>query len=269
MTLNVGQYSTVNINVKPENAAKKDNLIWESLNNEIATVDENGKVTAVAEGETEIIVRTLDENEANAICKVNVKKSEPQEQSDVEQKDEINNVLVTQLELIPTSLTLTEGKTKKLEIKVIPNYATNKNVTWKSSNSKIAKIDKNGNVTAVKKGNVTITAISKDGSGKKAIATIKVIANVTNEVTNKKECNHPTRKQVNINPRNPHGSSGHEIGIMCNKCKKVIKTELEEHHYGEWEKVQETKCYEKRVRKCECGYFESDIKRKATEHIRI
>jgi len=55
-----------------------------------------------------------------------------------------------------------------------PSDATNKAVTWKSSNTKIATVDKNGKVKAVKKGTVTITATAKDGSGKKVTCKVTV-----------------------------------------------------------------------------------------------
>ena len=58
-----------------------------------------------------------------------------------------------------------------LKATVSPKNATNQKVTWKSSKSKIAKVDKNGKVTALKKGTATITVTTKDGKKK---ATCKV-----------------------------------------------------------------------------------------------
>nr|WP_245161307.1 Ig-like domain-containing protein [Clostridium botulinum] len=53
---------------------------------------------------------------------------------------------------------LLEGSSDKLNAKVLPEDATNKKVVWSSSDEKIAKVDENGKVTAIKEGKVTITA---------------------------------------------------------------------------------------------------------------
>ena len=60
---------------------------------------------------------------------------------------------------------------------VTPTNATNKAVTWKSSNTKIATVSSSGKVTAKAAGTVTITCRAKDGSGKKATCKITVYTN--------------------------------------------------------------------------------------------
>ena len=70
-------------------------------------------------------------------------------------------------------MTLVNGKSVKLKATVTPSNATNKNVTWSSSNTKVATIDKNGNVKGLKKGQTKITA--KTSNGKTATCTVKVI----------------------------------------------------------------------------------------------
>ena len=72
-------------------------------------------------------------------------------------------VSVTGVSLNKTSLTLTEGSTSQLTATVEPNNATNRNVTWSSSNSKVATVDGNGKVTAHKAGTATITVTTADG----------------------------------------------------------------------------------------------------------
>ena len=130
---------------------------------------------------------------------------------------------------IQTVSSLKVGNKKKLKVTITPSNASNKNVTWKSSNSKVATVDKNGNVKAIAEGTVKITATAKDGSGKKASVTIKV------------SCDHKNTESVNI--RNPHGSSGHEATIRCKLCKKTIKkTEVENHKFSAWKTTQKSTC---------------------------
>ena len=73
----------------------------------------------------------------------------------------------------------------QLKATVLPNNAYNKSVTWKSSNSKIATVDKNGKVKALKVGNAIITATSTDGSNVSAQCKIKVVQRVTKIKLNK------------------------------------------------------------------------------------
>ncbi|MDO5519055.1 MAG: glycosyl hydrolase [bacterium] len=82
-------------------------------------------------------------------------------------------VAVTKVSLNKTSVKLDKGKTVKLTASILPTNATNKNVTWSTSNSKVATV-KNGVVTAVAPGTATITVTTKDGNKK---ATCKVTVN--------------------------------------------------------------------------------------------
>lgn len=75
-------------------------------------------------------------------------------------------VKVTKVKLNKKKKTLKVGKKYQLKATVSPNDATNKSVTWKSSNKKVAKVSKNGKVTAVGKGKATITVVTKDGKFK-------------------------------------------------------------------------------------------------------
>ena len=151
-------------------------------------------------------------------------------------------------------VTLKVGDEKKLTASVKPTNAEDKTIKWTSSNSKIATV-KNGNVTAIKEGTVKITAIAQDGSGKKATAIIHVVA----KATSKEKCNHPTDQLVKVNPKNPHGSTEHEVDILCKKCNKVVKTGTDSHHLGSWMIKKEAKCTQdgEKRRVCECGYYES------------
>ena len=87
--------------------------------------------------------------------------------------DQQGTIHVTSVSLDKTSLELTEGETAQLTATVLPDNATNKNVTWSTSNASIATVDANGEVTAVSAGTATITATTVDGR-KTATCTVTV-----------------------------------------------------------------------------------------------
>ncbi|MGI6328093.1 MAG: Ig-like domain-containing protein, partial [Dethiobacteria bacterium] len=119
--------------VEPEDATDKS-VTWSSSNEDVATVDETGLVTAVAEGEAEITVTTNDGDFTDSIT-VTVKR-----------------VLVTGVSILEENQTLPEGATVQLTAIVEPEDATDKSVTWSSSNEDVATVDETGLVTAVAEG---------------------------------------------------------------------------------------------------------------------
>ena len=79
--------------------------------------------------------------------------------------------LISKISITGISKNIARGKKILLKANIYPTEASNKNVTWKSSNRKFATVNKNGVVTIKKKAagkTVTITAIANDGSGKTA-----------------------------------------------------------------------------------------------------
>ena len=141
--------------VSPSNASNKT-ITWTSSNSNVARVDVNGNVTAVNAGTATITAKS--NNGKTTTCKVTV----------------INpaSVAVSSVGL-KSSTTIVKGKTEKLTATVSPSNASNKAVTWTSSNSNVARVDANGNITAVNAGTATITAKSNNGK----IATCKVTVN--------------------------------------------------------------------------------------------
>jgi uncharacterized protein YjdB len=93
---------------------------------------------------------------------------------------------VTGIALDSTSLQLKINDTYKLKATITPLLATNREVTWTSSNPLIATVDINGTVSAIKEGNVTITSTATDGK-LSAVCTVKVVSStsVVNQVFNK------------------------------------------------------------------------------------
>ena len=156
-----GKTLTLTATVTPTNATNK-NVTWKSSNSKVAKVDEkSGVVTAVAAGTATITCTAKADKSKSATCKITV--TNPA-------------VKVTKLSMNKTSVDLLKGKTVQLKVTVTPSNATNKAVTWTSSNKKIATVTSNGLVKAVGTGTVTITAKAKDGSGKKVTCKINVYA---------------------------------------------------------------------------------------------
>lgn len=84
-----------------------------------------------------------------------------------------STIPVTGVTVSPTSLSLTAGQTGQLTATVQPDNATNKNVSWSSSNTSVATVNSSGLVTAVAAGNATITVTTQDG-GKTATCAVTV-----------------------------------------------------------------------------------------------
>ena len=95
------------------------------------------------------------------------------------------DIKVSSVKLNTKNHTMYSNQYVQLKATVLPNNAYNKSVTWKSSNSKIATVDKNGKVKALKVGNAIITATSTDGSNVSAQCKIKVVQRVTKIKLNK------------------------------------------------------------------------------------
>lgn len=190
-TINVGKKVTVKATVTPANADNKT-LVWTSSNTKIATVS-NGVVKGVKAGRVIITAKTTDGSNISATCTVTVKQT------------------VTRISLSKKA-TMYTGKKLTLKAKVNPANASNKALTWKSSNTKIAKVASNGVVTGVKAGTVKITATAKDGSRKSATCTVtvrqsvsKITLSKTNVVLPKKGSSYNVR--VTVAPKNAYNKN--------------------------------------------------------------
>ena len=155
-SLNTGSGLTVKATVSPADATNKK-VTWTSSNTSVAAVDANGKIVAKGPGTANITVKTADGGKT-AVCKVTV--TQP----------------VTSIRLNKTAQTITAGKTAALTTAVSPSNASNKKVTWTSSNTAVATVNASGVVTAKKAGTAKITVKAADGSGKTAVCTVTVKA---------------------------------------------------------------------------------------------
>ena len=150
LDLNGTKEETITATVEPT----ERKITWSTSDEKVATVDENGKITAVAIGETLITAKA--EDGATEECKVTVKDTTKGE---------------TKVTLNKENITLDLGGTKEeqLSATVTP---TELEVTWISSDEKVATVDNTGKVTAIKVGTVEITAKAKDGTTAKCQVTV-------------------------------------------------------------------------------------------------
>ena len=141
--LTVGDTAAVDVEIIPDVLAST--LKWESDNKTVAEVDKDGKVTGVSAGKAKITVTSPIEKSLKDFCTVTVEKG---------------TIPVTKVTVTPETATLKVGKTTDLKAEVLPADATDKTVTWTSSDDTVATVDKNGKVTAKAAGTATIKAVS-------------------------------------------------------------------------------------------------------------
>lgn len=144
--------------VLPENTSNKD-IRWSSTNSDIAVVSESGLVSALKEGDVQIIASTEDGSNLSAICEISVNS---------------RFVSITQIAISPSSVKLAVGETINLEAQITPVDATNKNVKWSSTNSSVVTVGSNGQLTAKGIGTATIIASSQDGTNLSATCSVEV-----------------------------------------------------------------------------------------------
>ena len=159
LSLAVGETEQLTATVKPDDATDK-NVTWTSSDESVAKVV-NGKVTAVKSGKATITAKC---GGKTAECAV------------------IVTVPTGSVTLDKTSLSLAVGETVQLTATVKPADATDKNVTWTSSDESVAKVV-NGKVTAVKSGKATITAKCEDKTAECAVTVTVPTGSVTLDKT--------------------------------------------------------------------------------------
>ncbi|MFT8314005.1 MAG: Ig-like domain-containing protein, partial [Clostridium sp.] len=145
-TLTVGGTDYLNTTIYPYNAANK-NIAWTSSDSSVAAVDSNGNVTAIGIGTATITV-TTDDGAKTASCVVTVNAP----------------VKATSVTLNKTSDTLSLWDSEYLYATVNPDNATNKSVTWTTSDPSVVTVDYYGWIRATGVGTATITATTEDGS---------------------------------------------------------------------------------------------------------
>ena len=191
-------------------------LAYESSDESVATVDETGKVTAVANGEctiTTYVTAKTEDAEASELSAVVVEAADSEEVDDSvatmpedlaamdssfgvvseNLKAETKVTVTTNVEGITLDKTegvLTVGNTVTVTATVTPDTATNASVTWSSSDEAIATVDSEGKITAVAPGTATITATSDSNPDVSAAYAVtvqakKVVASTSTKTSSK------------------------------------------------------------------------------------
>lgn len=142
LTLYVGETESLAATVAPEDASDKS-VVWSSGNSAVASVS-NGKVTANKPGSAVIKVVTNDLSK-EAACTVTVKRH------------------AESVELSQKEIKLYLGENRSLTATVLPSDASDKNVTWSSSNPNVATVSTAGNVVSKSIGTTVITVKTADG----------------------------------------------------------------------------------------------------------
>lgn len=144
ISMTVGETNVLTALISPGNAKDKT-VTWSSSNPSVATADD-GKVTAVAPGSATVTARTEDGGKT-ATCSVTVS---------------AQFIPVEAISLNSESITLCIGDQFQLEASISPEDATDRSVTWVSSDDTLASVDECGLVSALSVGDVTVTAAAGD-----------------------------------------------------------------------------------------------------------
>ncbi|MBP5539782.1 MAG: Ig-like domain-containing protein [Bacteroidales bacterium] len=157
-----GESTVLTATVLPDDATDKT-VSWNSSKEDVVMISNTGKAMAIAPGKSIITAKAGSKTDFITITVI------------------ANAVPVTGISLDKTTLELKVGDSETLTATVTPPDATNKNVSWTSSDPTIATVE-NGRVTGVKPGSVTITAKTEDG-GMTAECAVTVKTNLAPSVT--------------------------------------------------------------------------------------
>jgi len=142
-TVNVGDVIQLAVEFEGADESTLTDVTWSSSDDDVATVDADGNVTAIGGGEVVITaVAVANGLTAEAVITVNV----PLEGIS-----------------LPESVSMYNGGRRQLECVFIPSDAANKNVIWSSDNQDVAVVTEDGVVFALSLGTATITAVAEDG----------------------------------------------------------------------------------------------------------
>ena len=162
IVLAVGAKDTLKATVRPDDATNKK-VLWSSNNTAVATVKEDGEITAVKEG-TATITATTEDGGKTATCAVTVT---------------LTGIIdVTSVTLDETDITMHVGAKKKLTATVSPTDATDKTIVWDTSDKDVVTVD-NGEITAIATGIATITATAGEKTAECIVTVIGSLGNIS------------------------------------------------------------------------------------------
>jgi|LSQX01.3.fsa_nt_gb uncharacterized protein YjdB len=144
VTLLVNQTYQIQWDIAPNNFDNSA-VLWSSEDSQVAVINQNGLITAIGVGSTNMTVKAASDPNIYATCYVDVRAIDS-----------------TSVVLNKNSLTLIETYSEKLTADIVPSSATYKSVKWSSINPDIASVDSDGNVEAIHVGETIIRAASFD-----------------------------------------------------------------------------------------------------------
>ena len=178
-TVDKGRSFILTATVNPSNATNKI-VSWQSSDNSVATVDQNGNVTAVGKG-TAAITATADGKKSSCSVKV--------------------VVYVINVNISNASVKMNKGDTYTLSADVSPNDASDKSITWMSSNTAVASVSQSGVVTANGKGTAVITAtVSGKSNTCNVTVEVPVVGVTISNTTLSMDTGDTTQLSAAINP---------------------------------------------------------------------
>ncbi len=157
LIVNIGEQPVINVTVRPDDATVKD-IIYSSDNENVVTIDKNGRISTVGEGKAVISVSSKDDPTKSDTITVTVKNP------------------VTDIEVDKNDIVINKGENETITVTVNPNNATNKEVEFSSTNENIVTVNKDGKITAVGEGTAIITVKSKDNPDitETVVVTVKI-----------------------------------------------------------------------------------------------
>ena len=167
ISLHIGENHKLTYDLQPLNSTS--DLVWSSSNPNIAIVNTNGEVSAIAGGETFVTVETSDKKLSDK-CLIKVV------------------IPVETVTLNTKELEIEKGESSVLTASILPSNASNKNIKWISMNPNIVSVDRNGKITAVDYGETSVVVQTED-SEKMDVCKIKVIKHVSSISLDKTELN--------------------------------------------------------------------------------
>ena len=201
LTINVNSSGSLSAIVSPSDATNKA-VTWSSSNESVALVSSKGKVVGVGVGSAVITVTTQDGNKT-AMANVTVKRASSSSSSSggssssgssSSSSSSSSYKKVTKVSINSDDFTLKVGNTKSLTYAIKPSNATNKKVTWDTSNPSIAKVSTAGKVTGVGAGTAYITIKSVDGVSDK----VKVVVTKSDPIKATKITLSPSSLTLNV-----------------------------------------------------------------------
>lgn len=166
-SIKVYETTTLTATLTPVTSTYKS-VVWSSDNTAVATVDQTGTVTAKAVGTATIKVTSVDNTNGNIFAECTVTVTDADHVTDVDITKATTSIIV--------------GGNETLLYTVNPGTATNKNVSWSTSDPLVATVSATGNVVAVKPGTADITITTIDG-GKTDVCTVTVTPILVTSIT--------------------------------------------------------------------------------------